>query len=270
MRRSRRFSALWAIVLVCGVMFGAVFGIVTPAWSEARYGYRIVNTYPHDEAAFTQGLFVEDGAFYESTGLYGQSSVRRVDIETGAVLAETKLPKQYFGEGAVTWGERLIMLTWRSGLGFVFEKDGLKKVDQFTYAGEGWGLTHNGEALIMSDGSHVLRFLDPESLEPLRTLAVLYRGQLVKRLNELEWVEGEIFANVWKSDYVVRIDPATGAVVGVIDFSGLLPDQEQRRRRDEVLNGVAYDAASKRLFITGKKWPSVFEVELVETKPNQE
>ncbi|MEM6413724.1 MAG: glutaminyl-peptide cyclotransferase [Pseudomonadota bacterium] len=228
-----------------------------------RFEARVVNTYPHDPEAYTQGLFFGDGALIETTGQFGQSSLRRVEIETGKVLEKIKLPDQFFGEGSVMWQDRIINLTWRSGKGFIFSKDGFKKLGQFTYEGEGWGLTHNGTMLIMSDGTPRLRFLDPETLQVIRTLNVTYRDRPVRFLNELEWIKGRLFANVYGRDYVVRIDPVSGFITGVIDFSGLIPDQEARIAKGEVLNGIAYDAGNDRLFVTGKYWPKLFEVELV-------
>ncbi len=230
------------------------------------YQYRIVNTYPHDKTAFTQGLFFEDGALYESTGQYGTSGLRKTDLETGKTLKSIPLADRFFGEGSVAWNGDVIMLTWRSGKGFVFDQETFVEERTFSYAGEGWGLTHDGARLIMSDGTSELRFLDPETLEETGRLPVTFRGKPLVKLNELEWVDGEIFANVWGANAIVRIDPETGVVVGVIDLRGLLTEEERAAGAD-VLNGVAYDAETERLFVTGKYWPKLFEIELVEKQP---
>jgi len=230
----------------------------------AFYDYEIVNVFPHDPAAFTQGLFVRDGRFIESTGQYGESSLREVEIETGEVRRLQKLPARYFGEGIVEWEGDIVALTWRSGVGFVFDGDSLRKERQFDYDGEGWGLTRDEKRLIMSDGTPSLRFLDPETLEETGRLVVTFRGRPLARLNELEWVKGEIFANVWGEDAIVRIDPDSGVVTGVVDLGGLLSDADRASGRTDVLNGIAYDPVADRLFVTGKYWPSVFEIDLKE------
>ncbi|MGF1544751.1 MAG: glutaminyl-peptide cyclotransferase [Parvularculaceae bacterium] len=253
------------------VVVGVIMGVVSPARADggvALYDYRVVASYPHDEDAFTQGLVFHDGQLFESTGNYGESSLRRVDLETGDVLALTPLEDGYFGEGAAIVGDRIVSLTWKSGRGFVHSLDGLERVDEFSYAGEGWGLTTDGEELVMSDGTPSLRFLDPETFEERRRVEVRLGGRPLRDLNELEWVDGEIFANVWRTDYIVVIDPANGEVRRLIDLSGLLPNDERRRmerktRRRNVLNGVAYDPVGERLFVTGKNWPLLFEIELV-------
>ncbi|MEO1252717.1 MAG: glutaminyl-peptide cyclotransferase [Pseudomonadota bacterium] len=226
------------------------------------YDYEIVAQYPHDEGAFTQGLSVVDGVFIETTGQYGESRLRRVEIETGEVLQEVALPNNVFGEGSTRSGDAIIVLTWRNGAGLVFDAETFTPRSTFDYEGEGWGLTHDGERLIMSDGGASLRFFDPDTLEETGRLAVTFRGQPLEKINELEWIDGAIFANVWQSNAIVRIDPETGAVTGVIDLRGLLPDDERRPGRTDVLNGVAWDAERDRLFVTGKYWPKVFEIEL--------
>ncbi len=227
----------------------------------AFYGYRIVNEYPHDRTAFTQGLFFEDGALYESTGHYGASRLQKAQLETGETLKSVSLSDSFFGEGAVAWAGDIIVLTWRSGKGFVFDQETFVQERTFSYAGEGWGLTHDGARLIMSDGTSTLRFLDPETLEETSRLDVTFRGKPLPNLNELEWIDGEIFANVWRSDAIVRIDPETGVVAGVVDMRGLLSDEDRAAGAD-VLNGIAYDAERGRLFVTGKYWPTLFEIEL--------
>ena len=225
------------------------------------YTYEVVNTYPHDRGAFTQGLVFLDGALLESTGLNGQSSLRKVDLKTGSVLKRVEVPAEYFAEGLAALDGKLFQLTWQNQKGFVYDLESFKLEKDFSYEGEGWGLTTDGHWLILSDGTDQIRFLDPATFEVKQTIHVLARGQAVNRLNELEYIKGEIFANVWGSDYVVRIDPATGRVTGVIDFTGLLAPQ-YRRFDTDVLNGIAYDAKENRIFITGKKWPKLFEVRL--------
>jgi glutamine cyclotransferase len=223
-------------------------------------GYEVVRAYPHDPAAFTQGLQYVDGVLYEGTGLHGRSSVRKVHLETGAVLQRRDLGAQHFGEGITVWRSTLYQLTWRSGLAFAYDRETLILRHTFTYPGEGWGLTHDGQALIMSDGSDRLRVLDPATFAERRRVPVTAAGVPVPRLNELEYVRGEVFANVWQTDYVARIDPATGQVRGWIDLRGLLTPAEAARA--DVLNGIAYDAAGDRLFVTGKLWPKLFEIRL--------
>jgi glutaminyl-peptide cyclotransferase len=236
------------------------------AWAAAdipRYTYRVVKTYPHDPQAFTQGLIFKDGFLYEGTGLKGQSSIRKVELATGKVLMQTPLPGDVFGEGITIWGNHVIGLTWTEQVGFVLDLQSFQLWRRFSYPGEGWGLTHNERELIMSDGTAELRFLDPVSMRELRRLRVTANGQPLERLNELEWVNGQIFANVWQTDRIARIDPKTGQVVGWIDLTGLLPAADQTSGRVDVLNGIAYDAKGKRLFVTGKLWPKLFEIELV-------
>ena len=226
------------------------------------YGYEIVNTYPHDPGAFCQGLVFRDGFLYEGTGRYGRSSLRKVDLESGRVLKFTLLSPRLFGEGITFSGDDLVQLTWRAGIGFVYDAKSFARKAAFGYSGEGWGITTVGDRLAMSDGSDNLRYLDPKTFRVVETLAVRHRGAAVKELNELEYVEGEIYANRWGSDRIARIDPKTGRVVGWIDLAGLLP-RNQRKGLDAVLNGIAYDAKEKRLFVTGKLWPKLFEIRVV-------
>jgi len=226
------------------------------------YGYEVVASYPHDPSAFTQGLIFEDGVLYESTGRNGRSSLRKVDLKTGEVLKIRNLDDAYFGEGAVIVGSKIVQITWRSGKGFVYDKNTFDLLETFTYPGEGWGLTYDGRSLIMSDGSAVLRYLDPATFRETGTLEVYDDSGLVKSINELEFVEGEIFANIWGSDRAARIDPETGRVKGWINLSGLLPEKD-RKGGEDVLNGIAYDSKNKRLFITGKLWPKLYEIRLV-------
>jgi glutaminyl-peptide cyclotransferase len=225
------------------------------------HGYTVVKSYPHDPQAFTQGLEYVDGVLYESTGLNGRSGIRKVTLETGAVVQQSQpLDAAYFGEGITVWKHRIIQLTWQSGLGFVYDRETLQQQRSFKYTGEGWGLTHDGTRLIMSDGSDTgtLRLLDPETLRQLGTLTVRDGGRPVGRLNELEWVKGEIYANVWQSERVAVISPKTGRVTAWIDLHGLLNPREASAV--DVLNGIAYDARGDRLFVTGKLWPRIFHI----------
>ena len=225
------------------------------------YGYEVVRTFPHDPTAFTQGLVIRDGVLLESTGR-APSSIRRVRLEDGVVLQKRELDPEYFGEGLTEIDGRLVTLTWNNGVGFVWNAADLSPVSRFAYQGEGWGLTHDGTRLILSDGSPNLRFLDPDTFAETGRVAVTLNGRLLPQLNELEWIDGEVWANVWQTNYIVRIDPASGRVVGVIDLTGLLPAGAVKDPRDDVLNGIAWDAANRRLFVTGKNWPSLFEIRL--------
>jgi glutamine cyclotransferase len=224
-------------------------------------GYRVLNNYPHDADAFTQGLLWHDGGFYESTGLEGRSSLRRVEFPSGRVLQETAVPRPLFAEGLALVGERLVQLTWQSRRGLVYDRKSLKPLAYFTYKTEGWGITYDGKNLVMSDGSDTLTYLDSKTYQPVRRLRVTLDGVPLHNLNELEWIEGEVWANVWQTDLVVRIDPATGKVKSTLDLSGLLP-LSQRSGQEDVLNGIAYDAKQKRIFVTGKLWPRLFEIEV--------
>ena len=231
------------------------------AVAPVRYTYEVIAAWPHDRGAFTQGLLVRNGGFLESTGLNGQSSLREVELKTGRVLKQVSIAPQYFGEGLAVIGDRAFMLTWQHGKGFVYDADTFRLEREFAYKGEGWGLTTDGTSLILSDGTAQLRFLDPATFAVTRTVEVTSEGKPVEHLNELEFIRGEVFANVWQENEIVRIDPATGVVRGVIDCSGLLPRPEIRPDTD-VLNGIAYDAATDRLFLTGKRWPKIYEVRL--------
>lgn len=232
------------------------------AVSPAQYTYRVIQNYPHDPTAFTEGLVFHQGALYEGTGLVGESTLRKVDLESGTVLQRLALPAEQFGEGIAINAERILQLTLSSGTGYVYDLSSFRQLATFNYPGEGWGLTHDGTRLILSNGTSTLRFLDPESLAEIGQLPVTDRGQPVGGLNELEFVEGEVFANLWQTDRVARISLETGQVVGWIDFAGLLPPNDRGPGVD-VLNGIAYDPERGRLFVTGKRWPTLFEIELV-------
>jgi glutaminyl-peptide cyclotransferase len=223
----------------------------------------VVHAYPHDPSAFTQGLLYLDGFLYESTGLEFQSSIRKVRLETGEIVQRFNIPQQYFGEGIINWKDRLIELTYKTQVGFVYDLATFKLQKQFEYPGEGWGLAQDGKRIIMSDGTHELRFWDPETLRETGRLAVTDDGQPVKNLNELEWIKGEIYANIWGTEKIARIDPVSGKVVGWINLVGLLEPADRKNSQPDVLNGIAYDAEHDRLFVTGKKWPKLFEIKLV-------
>jgi glutamine cyclotransferase len=228
------------------------------------FGYEIVKTHPHRSSAFTQGLVIDEGFLYEGTGTYGQSTLSQIDMATGSVLKRSHLPKHMWGEGITIFRDRLYQLTWRSQVGFVYDKKTFKVLQTFAYAGEGWGLTHDGRALIMSNGSATLTFLDPNSLDRLHTIQVTDANQPVQQLNELEYIDGKIYANVWLTDDIVTIDPGTGQVTARIDLS----DLKAREIRADVLNGIAYDKRHRRLFVTGKYWSTLYEIKLVPATPN--
>ena len=251
-------------VLLAAALSCLLAAAALPARSEAAdWGYRIVNRFPHSTQSFTEGLFYRDGYLYESTGLEGHSAIQKVELKTGRIVQKREIAPQYFGEGIIAWKDRLIELTWKNQLGFIYDLKTFKSRGTFSYAGEGWALTQDGKRLIMSDGTPELRFLDPVTLKETGRLKVTDGGRPVSNLNELEYVDGEIYANIWLTDSIVRINPATGAVTGWIDLSGILKPNERVPGQTDVLNGIAYDAQSKRLFVTGKMWPTVFEIELV-------
>ena len=235
----------------------------TLAQTTPTTSYKVIHVYPHDRNAFTQGLVYVDGHLYESTGLNGHSSIRMVELNTGRVLQKYDLPREYFGEGLTDWGSSLIQLTWKAGIAFVYDRFSFAQQRTFHYEGEGWGLTHDQRSLIMSDGSAVLRWLDPTSFRELRHITVRDGDDHpVQQLNELEYVDGEIYANIWYSDRIARISPRTGKVLAWIDLSGLM-DKRELSNPDAVLNGIAYDATGDRLFVTGKLWPRLFEIKIV-------
>jgi glutamine cyclotransferase len=233
-----------------------------------EYGYEVVRTYRHDPLAYTQGLlYVKDGILYEGTGLDEESTIRKVKLETGEVLQKRDVPG-VFGEGIVLWKDRLIELTWRHQFGFIYDANTFEPRGRFEYPGEGWGLTHDGKRIIMSDGTAQLRFWNPETLKETGRVTVTDDGRPVLELNELEYIKGEVWANVYQTDRIARIDPATGNVVGWIDLTGLLK-REDRNDLTDVLNGIAYDAAGDRVFVTGKRWPKLFEIRLVRKSVSQ-
>ncbi|HYL75840.1 MAG TPA: glutaminyl-peptide cyclotransferase [Bryobacteraceae bacterium] len=224
------------------------------------YSYEIVHTYPHDPTAFTEGLFYLDGLLYESTGLEGHSTIRKVRLESGEIVQKIDLPPQFFGEGIINWKDHLIQLTYKTEVGFVYDLANFACLRQFQYKGEGWALTQDGKRILMSDGTPDIRFWDPETLQETGRITVTDQGVPVKNVNELEWIKGEIYANVWTTDRIARIDPASGKVNAWIDLTGLLSDADRAGGEVDVLNGIAYDAKSDRIFVTGKRWPKLFEI----------
>jgi glutamine cyclotransferase len=260
-----------AIILVFGLLSLAckTDGTTSPVRTSslnnraAQYGYEIVNTWPHDKRAYTQGLIFHEGKLIESTGRQGESSLRRVELESGKVLDKVDLPYQYFAEGTTLLNGRIYQLTWEHQKGFIYDAATLSKIGEFSYAGEGWGLTHDGESLILSDGSNRLRFIDPATFQVKRTISVADQNIAIRNLNELEYVKGEILANIWHADKIARINPQTGQITGWIDLSRIQPANELSDE-EAVLNGIAYDATSGRLFVTGKLWPKLFEIRIKE------
>jgi len=232
------------------------------AFAFAADTYQIVHTYPHDRNAYTQGLMYLDGHLYESTGLNGQSSLRVEELETGRILQLHSVSSNYFAEGLAPWGSTLIQLTWQDHVALVYDRSTLHFLRTLPCEGEGWGLTADDKEMILSDGTATLRFMDPATFKVLRRVTVTDHGRPVTQLNELESVHGQIYANIWHSDRIARIAPATGKVLGFIDLTGLLP-ASQRSSPEAVLNGIAYDAARNRLFVTGKLWPSLFEIRVI-------
>jgi glutaminyl-peptide cyclotransferase len=263
-RSIRRLAALALALSALGLV---VLGAVPAKAAVPVYGYTVVHTYPHDPGAFTEGLFYLNGALYESTGLEGKSGVRKVQLATGKVLQQRPLDKKYFGEGIIAWKGKLVQLTWQTEIGFTYDLTSFKPRSEFHYQGEGWALTTDGHRIIMSDGTPQLRFLNPETLAETGRLDVTFNGRPLPMINELEWVKGEIFANVWQTNFIVRIDPKTGKVTGVIDLSALTAQELAKGRTIDVLNGIAYDAEHDRLFVTGKLWSDLYEIKLTGPTP---
>jgi glutaminyl-peptide cyclotransferase len=265
--RPARPVRLWVWGLVAAGAFFVVYlaardSVPLPPPDPApRYDYQIVNVYPHDPGAFTQGLIFQQGFLFESTGLNGQSSLRKVRLETGEVVQRIAIGPEYFAEGLTDFSDTLVQLTWQSNIGFVYDLPTFGLQRTFDYPGEGWGLARDGNRLIMSDGTSSLRFLNPGTLREMGRITVTDGAQPVESLNELEMVKGELFANVWPSDHIVIISPQSGRVTGRVDLAGLFPAADRLPPAD-VLNGIAYDADRDRLFVTGKKWPRLFEIRL--------
>ena len=231
--------------------------------SAPIYSYRVVNEYPHDPDAFTQGLVYQDGVLFEGTGLEGKSTLRMVDLKTGDVLRARALDPSYFGEGIAVLGERIYQLTWQSQTGFAYDRTSFEPVQTFSYPTEGWGLATDGERLIMSDGTNRLFFRDPETFKAINSVTVCDGDQPVSNLNELEYIDGQVWANVWQTDRIARIDPASGRVMAWIDLTGLLALEDRAGKSVDVLNGIAHDSASGSIYVTGKLWPKLFEIELI-------
>lgn len=261
-------TARYAAALILSVLIAGCIGDLAIGEEVPVHGFRVVAVHPHDPEAFTQGLDYRDGVLYEGTGLYGRSSLRETVLETGEVLRYRALPDQLYGEGIVLLEDRIVQLTWRSGVGLVWDLEDLTVIDTFFYTTEGWGITSNGESLIMSDGTSTLRFLDPETYQVEKELPVLAAGEPLALLNELEYVDGLIYANVWKTDRIAVISPDTGVVAAWIDLSGILTREEQERA--DVLNGIAHDPETGRLFVTGKLWPKLFEIEVVKSERSRQ
>ena len=257
------FLALQAVLLLIVMSFAAQ-GSSQFAEEDAIpvFGYQIVNVYPHSSLAFTQGLVYDEGVLYEGTGLYGRSTLRRVDLETGRILQQTNLESTLFGEGIALWKDRIIQLTWQSGLGLVYGKENLTRIGNFSYQTEGWGITSDGKRLIMSDGTDILHILDPESFAETGQIKVTAKGAPLKGLNELEYIDGQIYANVWPTSLIAIISPESGEVNGIIDLQGILQENDIQVGKVDVLNGIAYDAREDRIFVTGKWWPKLFEIKL--------
>ncbi|KAA6182845.1 glutaminyl-peptide cyclotransferase [Thiohalocapsa marina] len=246
--------------LLTGLLHGVAAAADTPPAPAPVQGYRVVASYPHDPSAFTQGLAFHDGALYESTGLYGRSTLRRVELASGRVLQQVALPDTMFGEGITVWRDEIVQLTWRAHRGLRFDRASLRQSGEFHLPGEGWGLTHDGRRWIVSDGTADLRFLDPQTQREVRRVQVQDAGRPLRRLNELEFIDGEVWANIWHDDRLVRISPADGRVLGYVDLQGLRPEG-LRRHREAVLNGIAYDVDRGRLLVTGKYWPWLYHIE---------
>lgn len=262
--RGRATRALQGVAVLLMVGGGLFFLIQTQRGRDAAapmQGYRLVETYPHSPDAYCQGLVYHNGFLYEGTGNYGKSVLRKVELKTGKVLQERKLPRHLFGEGITIWQDKIIQLTWKSQQALVYDLKTFQQIGRFTYRGEGWGLTHDDRQLIMSDGTSSLRFLDPNTFRVQRQLTVRDGRRRITNLNELEYVNGEIYANIWYDDRIARISPQNGRVIGWLDLSKLYPPS-QRSDRDDVLNGIAYDPQQQRLLVTGKHWPSLFEIRL--------
>jgi glutamine cyclotransferase len=245
------------------LLFALSTCFASAAIAQTTYTYRVVHTYPHDSQAFTQGLIYLDGHLYESTGIEGRSSLREEDLETGRILKYQALSSRYFGEGLTNWGNTLIQLTWQSHVALVYDLNTFRFLRPFHYPWEGWGLAQDGKNLILSDGSSTLHFIDPKTFKQVRSVRVTDHGTPVDQLNELEYIHGEIYSNVWHSNRIAIISPSTGEVQKWIDLTGILPPGSTDPNSDAVLNGIAYDSAHDRLFVTGKLWPKIFEIKLV-------
>jgi glutaminyl-peptide cyclotransferase len=255
--RTRSLLSAVRIFVLIALILGAGSALAAPV-----AGYKVVATYPHSTESYTEGFFYLDGLFYEGTGLNGHSAVMTIQPQTGKTIQQLDLPSKYFGEGIVNWGPNLYEWTWQSHICFVYDRFSLRPVKQFTYTGEGWGMTRTAKEIITSDGTATLRFRDPGTFKETRHIVVKEGAKTINRLNELEYIKGEIYANIWHQDRIARISPQDGHVIGWIDLSGLLPES-QKINEESVLNGIAYDAQHDRIFVTGKQWPTIFEIKIV-------
>lgn len=265
MKRSYKILIPVIILLIFGCVILSYFLIIRNTPESGLYGYRIVNTFEHDPNAFTQGLVWENGYLCEGTGLPGHSTLRKVELETGKVVKSINLPAEYFGEGITIFEDKIIQLTYLSNVGFVYDKETFQKLREFHYPHEGWGITHDGERLITSDGTPTLYFLDPQTFEIISSVDIYYDNNLLWDINELEFIDGRIYANIWPTDRIAIIEPQTGKVTALVDLTGLLTGRDRPRNVD-VLNGIAYDPENRRLFVTGKYWPKLFEIKLIPAK----
>lgn len=264
----RRHFYAWSILALSLAVISLVGLAIAAQLKRGEHGitgYKVIAEYPHDPKAFCQGFVVADGQMYEGTGKYGESTLRKIDLETGRILSVVPLDSAYFGEGVTILDGQIYQLTWQNRIGLVYDQKTMKRVNTFRYTGEGWGLTNDGKRLILSDGTSMLRFIDPKTFNVVKRLRVRGTSGAVDKLNELEYVKGEILANIWYADRIARISPESGEILGWIDLSGLYPEK-LRASREDVLNGIAFDEASERLFVTGKNWPKVYEIELVTGK----
>jgi glutamine cyclotransferase len=259
MTRNRRLTALLLIVICTAAAY--TYWISREPTLEPLYTYQVVNKYPHDHTAFTQGLVIHDGVFIEGTGLYGRSSIRYVEITTGEVTKQVDLQPEYFGEGVTILGDTIYQVTWREYTGFTYDLS-LQKTGEFSIPNEGWGLTTDGEQLILSDGTSTLSFIDPETMSIVDTVKVTFEGEEVTRINELEYIEGKVYANIWQTDRIAIIDPATGFVLSWIDLTGLKEELDTTIGVD-MLNGIAYDPETEKIYVTGKLWPNLFKIQLI-------
>jgi glutaminyl-peptide cyclotransferase len=272
MQQYHRLRLSIIAILLTALAYTTAYSAVPTSTPPAKpiaapiYRYRVVRSYPHDANAFTEGLVFDNGSFYEGTGVTGESDLRKVELETGKVVQQHRLADTYFGEGISILGDKIYQLTWQSQIGFVYDKATFKVLKSFTFAGQGWGLTNDGKRLILSNGTSTLTFLDPETFKKTGQIDVCDNGKAVRKLNELEYIDGEIYANVYETDWIARISPQTGKVTGWINLKGIL-DTGAINLYTDVLNGIAYDSVGKRLFVTGKYWPKLFEIELVPVSP---
>lgn len=258
----RRWRFVVMLLLAVGVVGYTAFGQFRREPKNSVAGFRVVTEYPHDASAFTQGLVFTDGRLYEGTGKKGESSLRRIELKTGRIEQIVLLDSALFGEGITVFDGKIFQLTWQNRLGIIYDQKTFESLSTFRYTGEGWGLTHDGKRLILSDGTSTIRFLDPKSFEVVKRIKVKAGNSLIDQLNELEFRKGEILANVWHTNRIARISPDSGEVLGWIDLTGLYPER-QRQSREDVLNGIAYDEANDRLLVTGKNWPKIYEIEIV-------